>query len=178
MEITLISIVIKTAVVHTVTYLIVGALAYHIFNYPRLFADTELRYFMRQISHPLVKFGVIFQPIRGIIFGIVFFILRHSFFIVNNGWLTMWIVLVCLSIFSTFGPTPSSIEGIIFTKLPLRVHFIGLPEVLLQSFLLSSLLYYWVNNPQEQWISLIMWSLFIIAIASQIIGFFKDRNKK
>src|SRR5512136_287827 len=120
MEPTFASIVIKTAVAHSVTYVIAGLLAYTVFNYPRLFAETELRYFMRQTSDPLLRLGPLFQPLRGIIFGIAFFILRKSFFIESDGWLLMWITLVCLSILSTFGPTTASIEGMIFTKLPLR----------------------------------------------------------
>jgi hypothetical protein len=178
MEATFISIVIKTVVAHTVTYLIAGMLAYTIFNYPRLFAETELRFIMRQTYDPLVRLGVIFQPLRGVIFGIAFFILRHSFFTESNGWLLMWIVLVSLSVLSTFGPSPASIEGILFTKLPLRIHLIGLPELLLQSFLLSFVVYHWVNNPEEYWISRMMWSLFAIALAASIIGFFKDRNRQ
>lgn len=178
METTFINIVIKTTVAHTVTYMIAGILAYTIFNYPRLFAETELRFFMRQTSDRVVRFGVIFQPLRGVIFGIAFFILRNSFFTVSYGWLYMWIVLVCLSILSTFGPTPASIEGIIFTKLPLRLHLMGLPEVLFQSFMLSFIVYHWVNNPKEYWIGRMMWSLFAITLASQIISFLKDRNKK
>jgi hypothetical protein len=90
----------------------------------------------------------------------------------------MWIVLVSLSVLSTFGPSPASIEGILFTKLPLRIHLIGLPELLLQSFLLSFVVYHWVNNPEEYWISRMMWSLFAIALAASIIGFFKDRNRQ
>jgi hypothetical protein len=147
-------------------------------NYPRLFAETELRFIMRQTYDPLVRLGVIFQPLRGVIFGIAFFILRHSFFTESNGWLLMWIVLVSLSVLSTFGPSPASIEGILFTKLPLRIHLIGLPELLLQSFLLSFVVYHWVNNPEEYWISRMMWSLFAIALAASIIGFFKDRNRQ
>ena len=178
MEPTFISILIKTVVAHTVTYLIVGMLAYTIFNYPRLFAETELRFIMRQTSDPLVKLAVIFQPLRGVIFGIFFYILRQSFFTESNGWFLMWIVLVGLGILSTFGATPSSLEGIIFTKYPLRIHIIGLPELLLQSFLLSFVVYHWVNNPEAHWISRMMWSLFAIALATPIIGFFKDRNKR
>lgn len=177
METTFIGIVIKTVVAHTVTYSIAGISAYTIFNYPRLFAETELRFIMRQTSHPLVKLGAIFQPLRGVIFGITFFILRHSFFVESSGWLLMWVVLVCLGVLSTFGPTTSSIEGILFTKLPLRIHLTGLPELLFQSFLLSFVVYHWVNNPEEYWIGRIMWSLFAISLAIPIIGFLKDRRK-
>lgn len=176
MEANFISILTKTVAAHTVTYLIVGTLAYRIFNYTRLFAETELRLIMRPTTDPLVRMGVIFQPLRGIIFGITFYILRNSLFTVSNGWLLIWVVLVALGILSTFGATASSIEGIIFTKYPLRIHLIGFPELLLQSFLLSFLVYYWVNNPGAQWLNRMMWSLFAIAIFTPIISFLKDRK--
>jgi hypothetical protein len=174
MEPTFASIVIKTAVAHTVTYVFAGLLAYTLFNYPRLFAETELRYFMRQTSDPLLRLGPLFQPLRGIIFGIAFFILRKSFFSESDGWLLMWITLVCLSVLSSFGPTTTSIEGMIFTKLPLRIHLIGLPEILLQSFLLSFVVYHWVNNPEEDWLNWTMWTLFAIALIAPLLGFLKD----
>ncbi|MBN1999655.1 hypothetical protein JW935_19025 [candidate division KSB1 bacterium] len=47
MEPTLTSILIKTAVTHTVSYVIVGMLAYKLFNYLRLFAETGLQHLMR-----------------------------------------------------------------------------------------------------------------------------------
>ena len=90
--------------------------------------------------------GPLFQPIRGILFGIVFYLLRESFFGKKNGWLVMWVVLVIVGIFNTFGPTPGSVEGLIYTIFPLSVHLRGLPEVLLQSFFLSLILYYWLTT--------------------------------
>jgi hypothetical protein len=142
-------IIIKTAITHTVTYFITGVLAFFVFDYPHLYAETSLKYIMRPTTDSLVMAGPLFQPIRGVIFGIAFFILRRSFFGQNRGWLLMWVVLVCLSILGTFGPTPSSLEGMIYTTLPVRLHLIGLPEVLLQSFLLSFIVFYWVTNPKK-----------------------------
>jgi hypothetical protein len=177
MEPTFTSIVIKTAVAHTVTYVFAGLLAYTIFNYPRLFAETELRHLMRQTSDLLVRLAPLYQPVRGIIFGIAFVILRKPFFGDSNGWLLMWITLVCLGIISTFGPAPGSIEGVIFTKLPLRIHLISLPEVLLQSFLLSFVVYHWVNSPEKYWLSQTMWTLFAIAVIAPLLGVLKDRKR-
>lgn len=177
MEATFTSIVIKAVVAHTVTYFIAGVLAYTIFDYPRLFAETELRFLMRQTSDPLVRLGPLFQPFRGVVFGIAFFILRQPFFTEPNGWLLMWIALVCLSVLSSFGPTPCSIEGAIFTKLPLRIHLIGLPEVLLQSFLLSFVVFHWVNHPGMTWLNLTLWTLFVIVLVAPILGFLKDRKQ-
>ena len=177
MEATFTSIVIKSVVAHTVTYFISGLLAYTIFDYPRMFAETELRYIMRQTSDPLVKLALLFQPFRGAIFGIAFFILRQSFFMYSSGWLLMWIALVCLSVLSSFGPTTTSIEGMLFTKLPLRIHLVGLPEVLLQSFLLSFVVYHWVNSPETYWLSWMMWTLFAIAMIAPLLGFRKDKKE-
>ena len=74
------SIVTKTAVTHTVTYFIMGVLYFAMLDYPRLYAETSLRFLMRQTNDPLVMAGPLFQPIRGLLFGIAFIILRRSFF--------------------------------------------------------------------------------------------------
>jgi hypothetical protein len=175
MEATFTSIVVKASVTHTVTYLIAGLLAFKIFDYPRLFAETELRYIMRQTSDPVMKLGLLVQPLRGAIFGFAFVILRQSFFSDSGGWFHMWMALVCLSVLSSFGPTTTSIEGILYTKLPLRIHLVGLPEVLLQSFLLSFVMYHWVTGPDKPWLSYTMWTLFAIALIAPLLGFLKDR---
>ena len=169
-------IIIKTAITHTVTYFIMGVFAFFVFDYPHLFAETSLKYIMRPTTDSLVMAGPLFQPIRGVIFGIAFFLLRRSFFEQNRGWLLMWVVLVCLSIFGTFGPTPSSLEGMIFTTLPLRLHLIGLPEVLLQSFLLSLIVFYWVTSP-KQWHGWVMGSLFTLVLLMTILGLLNGRGK-
>lgn len=171
------SILMKTIATHTVTYSLVGLLAFKIFNYPRLFEKTEYRFLMRPTTDPMVKAGPLFQPIRGILLGIAFVILRQTFFTQDNGWIPMWISLLCLSILGTFGPTPASIEGMIFTKIPLQIQLIGLPETLIQSFLLSFVVFYWVRNPEATWLSLTMWMLFILVLIFSILGLFIKRQK-
>ena len=139
-------IIVKTAVVHTVTYFIVGVAVLFLFNYPKLFRETVLSVWMRPIGDPMVMAGPLFQPIRGIIFGAVFYLLREPFFARPRGWLTMWVVLVAVGIVGTFGAPPGSIEGMIYTVLPFSIHLKLLPEVLVQSFLLSFLVFRWVNR--------------------------------
>jgi hypothetical protein len=164
------SIMIKTAVTHTVTYFIMGVLSFVLLDYQRLYAETSLRFIMRQTTEPLVMAGPLFQPIRGLVFGIAFVVRRRSFFGQNKGWLSIWVVLVCLSILGTFGPSPASIEGMIYTILPLRLHLIGLPEVLLQSFLLSFVVFEWVSNPEKTWLRRTMWSLFVFVLLFSSLG--------
>jgi hypothetical protein len=169
------SVVIKTVVTHTVTYFIMGLLAFAILDYARLFAESSLNVMMRQTNDPWVMMGPVFQPIRGLLFGIVFYLLRDAFFGKKNGWLVMWVVLVVLGILSTFGPSPGSIEGLIYTVFPLWVHLRGLPEVLLQSLFLSLILFYWVNHPENKWINWIMGIAFVLLIAFPILGLLAGR---
>ncbi len=118
----------------------------------------------------MVMAGGLFQPIRGLLFGIVFYLLRDTFFGRKHGWLIMWAVLVCIGILSTFGPSPGSIEGMIYTILPFNVHLLGLPEVLIQALALVFVLCYWVNHPEKKWLSWLMSVLFFIFMALPILG--------
>jgi hypothetical protein len=174
---TLLEAVVKTIVTHTVTYFIMGLLAYTILDYTRFFAESSLNLMMRQTNDPWVMAGPLFQPIRGILFGIVFYLLREPFFGKKNGWLVMWTVLVVVGILGTFGPTPGSIEGMIYTVFPLWVHLRGLPEVLLQSLFLSLILFYWVNHPEKKWLSWVMGIAFLILMSLSIIGLLVGQPK-
>ena len=167
---TIIEVIIKTIVTHTVTYFVMGLLAFQIFDYGSLFAETSLNLLMRQTSETLVMAGPLFQPIRGILFGIVFFLLRDILFKRKNGWLVMWIVLVVVGIISPFGPTPGSIEGMIYTIIPIGVQLTGLPEVLLQALILSVVLFYWVNHPEKKWLSWVLGIAFFLVMLLPTLG--------
>ena len=170
----LIEIVLKTIVTHTVTYFIMGLLASTILDYPRFFAETSLNLFMRQTDDPWVMAGPLFQPIRGLLFGIVFYLLREPFFGKKHGWLLIWVVLVVVGILSTFGPAPGSVEGVLYTILPLSVHLRGLPEVLLQSLFLSLILFFWVTHPKK-WLNWVMGLAFVILMAMPLLGLLATR---
>jgi hypothetical protein len=167
---TLVETILKTAVTHTVTYFILGWIASTVFAYARLYSETSLNLLMRQTNDPWVMAGPLFQPIRGILFGTVFYMLREAFFLKKDGWLRMWIVLVVLGILGTFGPTPGSLEGMIYTVLPLWVHLRGMPEVLLQSLALSAILFYWVNHPEKKWLNWVMGILFGLFMLFPALG--------
>jgi hypothetical protein len=160
----------KTIVVHTITYFAVGLLAFTVFDYSTRFADPSLGCFMRQTDDPLVAAGPLFQPIRGFLFGIVFYLLQEVLFRGRGGWSTMWIMLVLVGIFSTFGPTPGSVEGMIYTTLPISGQLFGLIEVLLQSLLLSIITTYWVRHPESRWLKWVLGVLFAIVLILPAVG--------
>jgi hypothetical protein len=158
----------KTVIVHTITYMLVGATAFFVFDYAEAFAAPELACWMRQTDDPLVMAGPLFQPIRGLIFALAFFPLRETLFAKKNGWLITWWLLIALGILSTFGPAPGSVEGMIYTILPLSIT--TYPEVVVQAFLLSAVLYYWINNPHKRWLNWVLGLVFVILMLLTILG--------
>jgi hypothetical protein len=156
------TVVAKTIVTHTVTYALVGMLALLLGDYASFYADTDLRFVMRPTTDPILVLAPTLQLLRGSIFGLLFYVLREPFFARPRGWLLLWAVLVGVGILGTFGPTPGSLEGLFFTTYPLAVHLRGLPEVLLQSLLLATLLCYWVNHPERRWLSWLMGLAFVL----------------
>ena len=171
-QITLSGLTLRTIVAHTLTYFIVGFVAFNVFDYTAQFAEADVRTFMRQTDDPIVALGPAMQPIRGILFALAFFPLREILFKRRNGWLITWWLLVSLGILSTFGPTPGSVEGIIYTTLPVAEQFsVGMLEILTQSFLFSALLYYWVNHPEKRWMNWLLGMLFVLALLLSIMGY-------
>jgi hypothetical protein len=125
---------------------------------------------MRPTSDPLVAAGPAIQVLRGILFGVVFYVLRDTAFARPRGWLNLWLVLVIVGVLSPFGAAPSSIEGVIYTFLPLWLHIAGLPEVVLQAGLLAFLTYYWVKHPEKRWLGWLMCILFALMLVLATLG--------
>jgi len=171
-QITLSGLTLKTIVAHTLTYFVVGFAAFTVFDYTAQFAEADVRTFMRQTKDPLVALGPALQPIRGILFALAFFPLREILFKRRNGWLITWWLLVSLGILSTFGPTSGSVEGIIYTTLPVADQFSGgMLEILTQSFLFSALLYYWVNHPEKRWMNWLLGIVFALVVLMSLMGY-------
>jgi len=160
----------RTVVVHTVTYFVVGLLAFVLLGYGQRFAEPPLSAYMLQTDDRWVMAGPLFQPLRGILFASVFYFLREQLFGHRHGWLLMWWLLVVLGIFSTFGPAPGSLEGMIYTRLSWQNHVFGLPEGVVQALLLSVLLFYWMRHPEKRWLSWLLGVLFVLVMLLPVLG--------
>ncbi len=114
--------------------------------------------------------GPLFQPLRGLIFALVFYPLRELLFGRKNGWLLMAWMLIALGILSTFGPASGSIEGMIYTPVPIQFQLRGLVVVVPQVLLLPALLCYWVNRPGKKWLNWLLGIVFFIMMALSILG--------
>jgi len=170
-RITFLGLTLKTIVVHTVTYFIMGLLALAFLDYRTAFDAPVTREFMRSVDDPIVALGPGLQFIRGILFAVVFYLLRDTLFGRKNGWLIMWVMLVSLGILSTFGAAPGSVEGLLYTKMPVGLQLSGWLEVMIQALLLSGILYYWVNHPEKKWLVWVLGIIFALVIIFSIMGF-------
>jgi len=168
----------KTIVAHTITYSFMGILAATFLNYAEQFARPDMACWMRQLNDPMIMAGPLFQPLRGLIFALVFYPLREILFTKKNGWLLMWWTLVGLGVLSTFGPAPSSLEGMVFTKIPIPNQLTGWLEVVPQAFLLSAVLCYWVRHPQKRWLTWTLTAVFIIFLLLVALGLVVTNSPK
>jgi len=148
---TFLSLAAKTAVCHTITYFIMGALAYHFLHYAELIAQPCSN--MRPMSDPLMMAGPILQPLRGVLFAAVFYFFRERLFGRKHGWLLMGWMLIALGILGTFAAPPGSMEGLIYSTVPVWMQLRGWLEIVPQALLLSALLCYWVNHPEKKWLT-------------------------
>jgi hypothetical protein len=159
-----------------VTYFIAGILAYTINDYRTAYTQPPLSYLMRPTTDPIVMAGTLFQPIRGVLFALAFHPLRSILFARPRGWLTLWWLLLALGVFSTFGPAFGSVEGLIYTTLPIRAQLLGLWEVVLQSLLFSFILFHSVNQPQKRWLPWALGTAFGIVILLPVLGLLTTRS--
>ncbi len=170
----LLELTLKTIVVHTLTYFVMGLLAFNLLHYAEAYTSGALAGYMRPTNDRWVMAGPLFQPIRGIVFALAFYPLRSVLFGKKNGWLILWWVLVALGILSTFGPAPASIEGIIYTQLPFPT-WRDYIEIVPQAFLLSGILFYWVQHPEKKWLTWLLGILFLLCMLFPALGLFFTR---
>jgi len=159
---------------HLVTYFIAGVLAYTLLDYGTLFQTGAFACLMRPISSRWVAAGPALQVIRGLIFAVALYPFKSVFLNSRQGWLKLWGLLVGLAIFSTAGAAPGSVEGIIYTKIPLGSQLIGLPEVLLQTLAFSLLVTTWHRHPHRAW-AIVMGGLMVLGILLSLAGAFLPR---
>jgi hypothetical protein len=101
----------------------------------------------RETTSFLVSAGPLFQLLRGLIFAFALYpfrkiILEHRF-----GWIFLWGLYLALAIIAPSSAAPGSIEGFVYTRLPLDFHLIYLPEIVLQTLVFSLGFVLWQKNP-------------------------------
>src|SRR3954447_20134480 len=141
----------KTVVCHTITYFVMGILAYHFLHYEEFINNPCSG--MKPTTSLWMILGTPLQILRGILFASIFYLFRERLFYRKNGWLVMAWTLIGIGILGTFGAPAGSLEGFIYTKTPVLMQMRGYLEVVTQAVLLSGLLCYWVKRPGKRWMS-------------------------
>lgn len=150
---TLLMFTFRVIIAHTLTYFVFGMLMSNVFDYADIFKRAIIRDYMLPIDEHNVLVGPFLQPIRGLIFAIGLWPIRGFLIEKKRGWLILWGLLVTIGILSTPAASPGSIEGMLYTKLPMWYHLIGYPEIGLQTLVFSIWLVWWerqsIKSPQE-----------------------------
>jgi hypothetical protein len=159
---------VKTVVCHTVTYMMMGALAYHFLHYADSINNPNSG--MRPVTSLWVILGAPLQVFRGILFASVFYLIRERLFGRKNGWLVMAWMLIGIGILGTFAAPPGSLEGFIYTTVPVAMQLRGYLEVVTQALLLSALLCYWVNHPGRKGLSWTLSAVYVVCIGLPLLS--------
>ncbi len=133
----------RVIIVHTLTYFVFGLVMSNVFNYGEIFKQPIIRDYMLPMDQHNILIGPFMQPVRGLIFAIGLWPIRGYLIEKKRGWLTLWGLLVTIGILSTPAASPGSIEGMLYTKLPMWYHLIGYPEITLQTLAFSIWLVWW-----------------------------------
>ena len=99
----------KTVACHSITYMIMGALAYNFLHYADFINNPCSG--MRPITSLWMILGVPLQLFRGVLFASVFYFFREQLFGRKNGWLLMAWLLIGIGILGTFAAPAGSLES-------------------------------------------------------------------
>ncbi len=159
---------VKTVVCHTLTYFVMGALAFHFLHYADFINNPNSG--MRPMTSPWVILGPALQIFRGVLFAAVFYPFREILFGRRNGWLLIAWMLIGIGILGTFAAPPGSLEGFIYTTVPVKFQVRGYLEIVSQALLLSALLFYWVGHPGKKWLNWVLGLAYGIGAILPILG--------
>lgn len=133
----------RVIVAHMATYFVFGIIFSNVFGYAEILQRPIIRDYMIPMADHNIVLGPFLQPVRGLIFAIGLWPLRSFLIEKKRGWLTLWGLLITIGILSTPAASPGSIEGMLYSKLPMWYHLIGYPEIVLQTLVFSIWLVWW-----------------------------------
>ncbi len=139
----------RIVVAHTLTYFVSGLVWSNVFRYGAVFQLPVIRDYMLPIDQHNVLLGPFLQPVRGLIMAVGLWPLRDLLLQSKRGWLILWGLFLTLGILSTPAASPGSIEGMLYTRLPLWYHIMGYPEIVIQTLVFSVWLWWWERRATQ-----------------------------
>lgn len=138
----------RMAASQMVSYMIMGIIATNMLNYKEIFDSSET---YRAYDSPWIVAGPSLQMIRGLIFALALWPFKDKFLFQKNGWLKLWGLIVGLSVLSTTAAAPGSVEGFIYTTIPVMDQIKGYLEVVPQTGMFAFFVCYWYAHPRKAW---------------------------
>jgi len=161
----------RVIVAHTIAYFIAGIFAKNVFNYDKVFVSGTLSLFMKPLTDIIIILSVCLQIIRGVIMALVLLPIRKVFTEGKYGFLKLGLLILGLSVLSTFAAAGGSIDGFIFTKLSFMEHIIGYPEAFLWISLFIGILWIFYKFEKKA-INIITVILFVLIVLMSLFGYF------
>ena len=141
----------RMIVAHFLTYFFIGLLFYvsglNVIVYYEQHPQALINALCRDTSSLLVTAGPLFQLLRGFIFALALYPFRTVLLERKFGWLYLWGIFLALAIFAPASAAPGSIEGFVYTNLPISFHLIYVPEIILQTLAFAWLFVAWEKHP-------------------------------
>jgi hypothetical protein len=160
----------RITVAHTIAYFCAGIFALFLIDYKDWFSDGAISSFMLPTDTPIVALGPALQIIRGLIMAVVLLPLRKVFTDGNYGFLRLWLLILGLSVFSTFAAAMGSLDGFIYTNVPIIEQILGYPEALLWTTLFVGILWAFYKFEKKA-INIISIVIFVLIIFMSIMGY-------
>ena len=164
--------VMYVTLVHCLTYFLCGVIFSNLMNYSWWWQQPGVSDYFRDYGGTANALGPFVQVIRGLLFAFILLPFREFFKAKKNGWLFLWLLFLGIGIIGPMSAAPSSIEGVIYSKLPLAFHFIGLPEVTIQTLLFSIFVCRYLNMTEEERRKSILQRPFVLAVILAVGIFF------
>ncbi len=155
---------------HTIAYFIAGISASSLFNYAGYLSSGTMSLFMKPATAPLVALGPCLQIVRGLIMGLALLPIRDAFTKEKYGFLKLGLLILGLSVLSTFAAATGSIDGFIYTKLSFMEHIMGYPEAIWWIFLFIGILWT-LYILEKKAIDLIALFLLILIVLMSVAGY-------
>ncbi|WP_338368852.1 hypothetical protein [Treponema bryantii] len=142
--------VMYVTLVHCLTYFICGVFFSNVLRYSWWWQQPVVCDYFRDFGGTANALGPFVQIIRGLLFAFVLLPFREFFKGRKYGWLFMWLLFLGIGIIGPMSSAPSSIEGMVYSKLPLAFHFVGWPEIMIQTLLFCILVCRYINRIEEK----------------------------
>lgn len=162
----------RMIVAHFLTYSVLGLVFYlsglNVVVYYEQHPHPLVNALFRETSSLLVAAGPLFQLLRGFVLAIALFPFQAVFLKRKLGWLYLWGIFLALAILAPSGAAPGSIEGVVYTNLPISFHLIYLPEIILQTLAFSYVFVLWQKHPRRRLTISLVLIFFLILLMNGI----------